>query len=325
MELDAVLAAEERHPARVAASLRAGISLGRAVGDEPTVMGQLIAVACLVQSITALERALARLELPAAELTAIQELMEREVDEPRMVSALRGERAGQLQFLQGIKSGRIKRSALPRSRGKYAWLPDRFAWAEPIDRIGVLRATNELVEAAKLPVDQQLDEANRLQAAFKNHNPFVRSMVEFLPGHLSDHIADRTKLRCAIPALAAERYRQLRGDWPASLDTLVHAGLLKAVPLDPYGGKALCFRRFDDGVVIYSVGMDRVDNGGNGDRQNPKTPVSDDIGFRLWDKGARSKATGPGRGLIDRAVRCNSCRIELGIAVSHEKSQKETC
>jgi hypothetical protein len=35
--------------------------------------------------------------------------------------------------------------------------------------------------------------------------------------------------------------------------------------------------------------MDRVDNGGNSDRNNAKAPVSDDIGFRLWDKGARAK------------------------------------
>lgn len=300
MEFDVVLAAEERNPTQAAASLRAGINLGRSVGAEPTLMGQLVAVACVVRCVTALERALAQLELSAAELTAIQELLEREIDAPRMVWALRGERAGLLEFLQQMDCGPKQRagggltqwqlSALRGSRGKYAWLADWAPWTMPINRTGLLRAMNELVEAAKLPVEKQFDETKRLQAALNNHDAFVQQIVGYHVSSLSDHIGDRVRLRCAIPALAAERYRKQRGDWPASLDTLVKAGLLKAVPLDPYDGKALRFRHLDDGVVIYSVGVDRVDNGGNSDHQNPKTPVSDDIGFRLWDKGARGKA-----------------------------------
>jgi len=293
MKLDAVLAAEERNPVQVAASLRASISLGRLVGDEPNLMGQLVAVACEVQSVTALERALAQLELPAAELTMLQELLEREIDEPRMVRAMRGERAFTLNYLQGVANGWIKRPEIRTSRGKYAWLEKWMPWAMPIDRIGLLRAMNELVEAAKLPVEQQVDEAKRLQTTFKNHDAFVQSTVGSLGNVLSDCIVDRVRLRCAIPALAAERYRQQHGHWPASLDTLMQAGLLKVVPLDPYDGKALRLRHLDDGVVIYSVGMDRVDNGGGIACHDPKTPASDDIGFRLWDKGARVQPSLP--------------------------------
>ena len=68
----------------------------------------------------------------------------------------------------------------------------------------------------------------------------------------------------------------------ASLEELVNKGLIASVPLDPYDGKALRFKPVADGVIVYSVGPDRTDNGGNIDRTKP-TSVGTDLGFQLWD------------------------------------------
>jgi hypothetical protein len=62
-------------------------------------------------------------------------------------------------------------------------------------------------------------------------------------------------------ALAVERYRLAHGKWPQSLQKLTPAFLTK-VPDDPFGGGPLHYRRLGDGVVIYSVGPDKEDNGG---------------------------------------------------------------
>jgi hypothetical protein len=91
--------------------------------------------------------------------------------------------------------------------------------------------------------------------------------------------------------LAVERYRQARGDWPASLDKLV-PGYLAFVPLDPLDGKPLRYRRLADGVVVYSVGPDREDNGGTLDRDNP-TRAGTDLGYRLWDVKQRRQPPKP--------------------------------
>ena len=72
----------------------------------------------------------------------------------------------------------------------------------------------------------------------------------------------QANMRSAVAALAAERYRLKQGQWPKSLDALVTAGLLKTVPLDPFDGEPLRLKRLPTGVVIYSVGPDRTDNGG---------------------------------------------------------------
>jgi hypothetical protein len=69
------------------------------------------------------------------------------------------------------------------------------------------------------------------------------------------------ELRSLIVALACERYRLATGAWPKSLDDLQPA-YLKEIPLDPYTNKPMLFRELPDGIVIYSVGVNGVDDGG---------------------------------------------------------------
>ena len=94
----------------------------------------------------------------------------------------------------------------------------------------------------------------------------------------------QASLRCSIALIAAERYRRQHGRWPESLAALVPE-YLQEVPQDPYTGQLLLMRRLDDGLVIYSVGADKTDNGGKLD-VNPTKPGTD-WGFRLWDVGQR--------------------------------------
>ena len=87
-------------------------------------------------------------------------------------------------------------------------------------------------------------------------------------------------LRSAIAALAVERYRLEHERWPHSLSALVPQYLRQA-PVDPHDGESLRYRRLDHGVVIYSVGPDQQDNGGN--ITSNSTAPGTDIGFRLWN------------------------------------------
>jgi len=92
-------------------------------------------------------------------------------------------------------------------------------------------------------------------------------------------------LRTAIVALAAERFRLVRGRWPANLGELAEARILEGVPLDPYTGNALRLVRKPFGLVIYSVGPDRADDGGMPMKWSAKP--QGDIVFRLFDPSCR--------------------------------------
>jgi hypothetical protein len=147
------------------------------------------------------------------------------------------------------------------------------------------------VAASQLPVEKQLDEFERIRKDCEQEHPDV-AMMKFDCALVAEHIPNWARLRCALAALVAERYREARQHWPASLDALVAAGYLQAVPVDPYDGKPLRYRALADGILIYSTGPDRVDNGGVVNRPNP-TVAGADIGFQLWDPDQRGRPPTP--------------------------------
>lgn len=74
----------------------------------------------------------------------------------------------------------------------------------------------------------------------------------------------RTHRRLMRSALAAWRFRRDHGAWPDTLDALAGA-YLDEIPLDPMTGRALQYRPDADPPRLYSVGIDRSDNGGVAD------------------------------------------------------------
>jgi hypothetical protein len=68
--------------------------------------------------------------------------------------------------------------------------------------------------------------------------------------------------RLIVTALALKRFQQQHGTYPETLAALCPA-LLAAVPVDFMDGQPLRYRRGEDGrFLLYSVGLDCVDNGG---------------------------------------------------------------
>jgi hypothetical protein len=93
--------------------------------------------------------------------------------------------------------------------------------------------------------------------------------------------------RVAVTVLATERWRRSHGGAvPADLNVLV-PDFLPDVPQDPFTGRALRLSKAADGYTIYSVGIDRVDNGGDVGAWSPDVRGSNlrnvvrDIGIRV--------------------------------------------
>jgi hypothetical protein len=270
--------------AEIGGACRAEINAARAMGDEPSLFGLLIRIALMEIAIASLEGATAQHELPAGELRALEKSLQREIDAPKLLAALRGERAIGLNVQDAIRHGRVKPLlAIPRKGGGFRdWIADWLPRRGTVDRAGYLRAMNELVEASKLPVEQQIDEMDQISNAWSRRDAVIAEIVASSRKVAHAHARNQAKLRCARVALAAERYRQNEGFWPGSLEALLQAKYIDAIPLDPYDGKALRSRRLGDSFLVYSVGVDRTDNGGVLNRHNLLAPGAD-IGFQLWD------------------------------------------
>src|SRR5262249_8943322 len=96
----------------------------------------------------------------------------------------------------------------------------------------VLKAQNAQVEIAKLPPEQQADRFQELEPA-RQEESLVHALTIGNSKAARAFQRSQARLRTAVAALAAERFRQERGQWPSSLGELVPA-YLAAVPTDPY-------------------------------------------------------------------------------------------
>jgi hypothetical protein len=79
---------------------------------------------------------------------------------------------------------------------------------------------------------------------------------------LLDRVTDTHALqRVTMTALALRLYRKENGRYPENLQQLVPK-YLPSVPIDPYDGKPLRYRKLQKGFKVWSVGGNRKDDGG---------------------------------------------------------------
>jgi len=65
-----------------------------------------------------------------------------------------------------------------------------------------------------------------------------------------------------MTTLSILKYRDDKGALPDDLESLVSAGYLSRLPMDPYSDKPLIYRRTDGDFTLYSVALNFRDNGG---------------------------------------------------------------
>ena len=95
----------------------------------------------------------------------------------------------------------------------------------------------------------------------------------------------------AVLACALERYRLAHGQLPEKLEALVPE-LLAQVPHDVIDGQPLRYRRTGEGFVLYSVGWNEVDDGGQIAWTNDKPPRQDlERGDWVWFSEAQPSAS----------------------------------
>ena len=141
-----------------------------------------------------------------------------------------------------------------------------------------LRPFEEAIEAAGRPWPARLDATDLLEQRYASPalpRPAQRTWLQrafavFPPalgvGALKSYLPlaglNLAMRRTSVAALAVERFRRGHaGEAPATLSALVPE-YLTAVPLDPFSGHPLSYRRTAVSYVIYSIGQNRADDGG---------------------------------------------------------------
>jgi hypothetical protein len=291
LQFAALRRTEEGDYQRAMTDCQAIVNSGRSIGDEPFLISMLIRNACVAIGCKTANRVLAQGEAPPAASAALQHLLEDEDVVPDLLLGVRGERAslhemftaveaGDLSLADATGSGHLTADGLVSSL-----LRPEFKTEHP----QMLSLMTRYVEAAKLPLHEQAAVEAELEAEIRGMSKTAILTKQMLPAISNVSRASRRKhawVHCTIVCLAAERYRQAHRKWPSTLAELIPAEM-SAVPLDPYDGQPLRFLRLPDGVVIYSVGPDGNDDGGNVTDMSGLEKPGTDTGFRLWDPARR--------------------------------------
>jgi hypothetical protein len=286
-------------------SCRAIVNAGRINGDEPIMVTMLTRCACINVAFPKIERVLAQGEASEDALRALQRVLEKETRERPFLLATRGERAMFDRLLESLEDGTITQLGLMESFYglKNSWFERgllRTGISLHSQRAALLQFSSQMVEAAKLPAHEVIDRFEGLNQEAKELPIFARALlindsqaIHFLKVANAFH-RHQAVLRSAVVLVAVERYRRAHRVWPESLAPLVPK-YLEAVPLDPFDGQPLRYRKLADGVIVYSIGPDRQDDGGLLTNYSLRSlqdagGAKGDIGLRLWDVNSRRQA-----------------------------------
>jgi hypothetical protein len=272
-------------------------------GHEPIVVSQLFRFAIWRMALDEIEKLAGSGSMPIAWNQRFAERLERLDLTGPLAQSLDGERVafGQIVFGQLLarkeQLGKIVSNMdvhLFSLMGVKAWLnlesyriPGvlRLEEAEYID---LMRETRSLIADTSRgyrETDQQL----KTMASAVSPNRLMLKVLSGTIGGINTKLWEmRARINCAKVGLALERFRQAKGDYPATLAALVPDYLPK-VPPDIFTNQPLIYRTEPGGAVVYSVGPNLRDDGGGFDKATDK----DDQGWFAGTAAARKYAPPP--------------------------------
>lgn len=275
-------------------SCAALLNTGRALGDEPMLISFLIRCAGDHLVIQSVERILAQGFPKEAVLKDLQERLRQERDDARRhwINANRGERAGGYLIFQAIANRQLQLGQVIGAGSALDKLFDIVPMLFTKDFPDHLEYLNETVAAARLPDHEQLAAFHGLDQKLRSSSSrFTRMLAPAVLRVVHAHLRNQGQLAAAETALACERYRIIHRRWPKRLEELVEVSLIAEVPADPIDGAPLRYRLLPDGAVVYSVGLNRADDGGVFNREF-YLAEGNDFGVQLWDPARRRQAPG---------------------------------
>ena len=275
---------------------RALLGVARAFGDDGTIINQLTRLAIRGEAARGIERLLAQSQLGEPALAALQRATEEERQGHSLVNALRWERAYQHELVLAMVANKAPGGKPPevldQVRDLFSQENLRHQTSKSVLRENhaeILAYTTALIEWLKHPSHETAERVNRYyEKALRTQKEegigsslFLQVLTSW-EKFVEAYQRNEAILVSAEVALASERYRIKHGNWPETLAKLVPE-YLTAVPPDPFlPGEQLRSKRTSNGMVIYSVGPDLQDNGGNLIRIGRATRGTD-VGVQVFD------------------------------------------
>jgi hypothetical protein len=101
-----------------------------------------------------------------------------------------------------------------------------------------------------------------LQSIQESHLLLNILVIEAINLKLSAYERLRAETRDLDTIMSVLTFKENKSRLPLNLSELQEAGLLEKVPIDPFSGKPIEYKKLDDNFTVYSYGVDFDDDGG---------------------------------------------------------------
>jgi len=271
------------NPDAAFADTRAALAMGEAVRSEPMLIAALVRVACVELAMQPLWEGLARGQWSTAQLEQFQTRLSGINLVGQMSHNLRGERAFSIAVIDLMKHD-PKALDAPGEEGlgigALRYMPSGWFYQNQFTLARMYQETYPALDPARRTVN--LARASQTMKEFEDRlrrkSPYMILASMLFPnvGKAGERTArGQATINLATLACALERHRLSAGQYPDRLEALTPR-FLETPLLDPVNGQPLQYRRTDDGrFVLYSVGLNRKDDGGAIARDKKGKPLPD--------------------------------------------------
>jgi hypothetical protein len=247
--------------ARATDDIHSLLRLAETLRLEPIFVTQLVRQFLIRHTLEVLEVLVVPGAFSDAQLASVQDALSQIDLHPAMAIATIGERVAGLQYFETPTDDNLQ--PVP------ALVHQTWTSENPAQFMAMMR---EFLAAARSPWPQPLvltreyDSLAVEQASVKAPLGLGKWFSPSKSGgsmrqNLIGAAREAARIRAAVVALAAVRFRQEAGRRPKTLEELVPAQLEK-LPTDPFTGRSLHMQEKAGGLVVYSVGIDGADGGG---------------------------------------------------------------
>jgi hypothetical protein len=285
LQWDAYLRTRQKDAAGAARAIRALLMLAHSMDAEPAIVSNLSRVSYGAFGNRLLLDSLPVLRFSPQDLRRLQESVRTQDFEGSLYRAMVGDRVYGLHVMNTPTP--FKDSPELKEVGARARRSNR-----DLDRKCYLRLLGQLVAATQQPWPDAIGAAFEVRMETARIEAQNRSFLAKDRYILTEAILPATQILFALTAreitmrhvadaaIALELYRQEHGRLPGELSQLVPK-YLPRVPQDPFNGQPLRYVVEEDGYLLYSVGENRVDDGGGLEGKGKTTAFSPDVGVRM--------------------------------------------
>jgi hypothetical protein len=259
----------------------AGIRLARSLDNEPLLISKRVQLAALALTCESLLDSLNKQDLTDAECVRLMAALHDAEPAMGFHRAMVGERAILVSVFESSDEGLSQAMAMEgggaaptmslRSYRSEGHLEGDFAFA--------LDFMSNLVATVALPYPQALDAAATMKVpgyveATTGKQVFSAMLLPKPAEFVFQGAGAVARLRISQTVLAVERYRRKHGGTLPDTLADVSAELPNGVPKDPFDGQPLRYRKLPTGgFTVWSVGPNRIDDGGSVERPGNKAPL----------------------------------------------------